>query len=79
MLTETWTGWAIAITRKDGTEKIFKYDAFLSIHPDQAEVILRKMRRENPAGIFRVVPITVEVREISEEELAAATAEGSGL
>lgn len=72
MLTETWTGWAIAITRQDGTEKIFKYDAFLSVHPDQAEVILRKMRRENPSGIFRIVPITVEVREVSEEVATAA-------
>lgn len=63
MITETWKGWAIAQTREDGREEIYKWDWFLSIHPDQAGLILRKMQRENPELKLRIAYITVEIQE----------------
>ena len=64
--------WAIAKLQKDGKEHLAFWDPMLMQDRMAEEVALREMQRLNPEleGKLRVVPVVVDIREMTEEEAA---------
>lgn len=68
--------WAIVVRREDGVERLFTQDPFLGPPLGTNEAGMRAMlagiTRDMPKleGKLRLVPVVVDIREMTEEEAA---------
>jgi hypothetical protein len=62
--------WAIAITRENGAEELAMFDPWIGVEAGYVEPVLRGMTQLNPElkGRLRIVPVVVDIREMTEEE-----------
>jgi hypothetical protein len=62
--------WAIARTRDDGVEELAMFYPLYAMTKDEMAPVLRGMLHLNPEldGKLRIVPVVVDIREMTEEE-----------
>ena len=65
--------WALAITRETGVEELAMFDPLFGVDEIEMRVVMMDMVDLNPElkGKLRIVPVVVDVREMTEEEAAS--------
>jgi len=62
----------VAVTRENGIEELAHFDAVVGTEETAMGTVLGAMKHNNPelAGKLRLVPVIVDIREMTEEEIA---------